>query len=168
MRLFALVRSAIYMAGFVVLWAWLGLSLRRFDSLFGLPIPESARLAGMGLMAVGAAIGLWCGIVFSLRGRGTPALFDPPREFVPSGPYCYVRNPMYEGGALLLLGFGLYLRSAAVLLLALLFILVVHVFVVLVEEPGLERRFGETYLQYKRSVNRWWPIFRTGISKKND
>ena len=144
-----------------------GVSLRRYDALLGLTIPESARLAGTGLMAVGAAIGLWCGLVFSLRGMGTPALFDPPREFVPSGPYCYVRNPMYEGGAILLLGFGLYLRSAAVLLLTLSFTLLVHVFVVLVEEPGLERRFGETYLHYKRSVNRWWPVSPTRISRKN-
>jgi protein-S-isoprenylcysteine O-methyltransferase Ste14 len=36
----------------------------------------------------------------------------------------------------------------------------IHLIVVYVEEPGLEKRFGESYLQYKRSVNRWLPRFR--------
>jgi protein-S-isoprenylcysteine O-methyltransferase Ste14 len=38
--------------------------------------------------------------------------------------------------------------------------LLIHIFVVFVEEPGLEKRFGESYLQYKLSVNRWLPTFR--------
>ena len=32
-----------------------------------------------------------------------------------------------------------------------------HVFVVLVEEPKLERRFGESFREYKRQVPRWVP-----------
>jgi len=33
----------------------------------------------------------------------------------------------------------------------------VHTFVVLVEEPGLATRFGETYEHYRRHVPRWIP-----------
>lgn len=36
-------------------------------------------------------------------------------------------------------------------------LLLLHVFVVLVEEPDLERRFGDRYQQYKARVNRWLP-----------
>jgi len=32
-----------------------------------------------------------------------------------------------------------------------------HAFVVLYEEPTLERRFGESYRRYRGSVNRWIP-----------
>ena len=39
----------------------------------------------------------WCIGTFVTKGQGTPAPFDPPREFVASGPYRYVRNPMYIG-----------------------------------------------------------------------
>ncbi len=40
---------------------------------------------------------------------------------------------------------------------ALVFLCCAHLFVVFYEEPGLERRFGQSYLDYKRSVNRWLP-----------
>ncbi len=108
-------------------------------------------------MVPGAVIVLACLASFILRGRGTPAPFDPPVTFVPSGPYRYVRNPMYIGAALVLAGYGLWERSAAIALFALVFFLVFHLFVVLVEEPGLERRFGESYRAYRRAVRRWLP-----------
>ncbi len=34
------------------------------------------------------------------------------------------------------------------------------VYFVFVEEPGLERRFGESYLRYKATVPRWIPKLR--------
>jgi len=37
------------------------------------------------------------------------------------------------------------------------FILVNHLYFVLSEEPGLERRFGESYRVYKAGVPRWLP-----------
>jgi len=109
------------------------------------------------LMVPGAVLVLACLGNFILRGQGTPAPFDPPLTFVPSGPYRYVRNPMYIGAALVLGGYGLWERSAAIVIFALVFLLVFHLFVVLVEEPGLERRFGESYIAYKRVVHRWLP-----------
>jgi len=73
------------------------------------------------------------------------------------GPYRHVRNPMYIGGFVLLIGFGLYHHSASILILSLVLIIFIHLFIVLVEEPGLEQRFGSRYLAYKQSVNRWIP-----------
>jgi protein-S-isoprenylcysteine O-methyltransferase Ste14 len=64
---------------------------------------------------------------------------------------------LYIGGLALLVGFGLWERSISMLLLALVLWLAVHVFVVYLEEPGLESRFGASYLEYKKSVNRWLP-----------
>lgn len=162
MSLFAGIRTAIYMSGFVLLGGWLALSVRRFDPGIGVALPSGMRPVGMIVMAVGAIVVLLCGPVFAVRGHGTPAPFDPPREFVTIGPYRYLRNPMYIGGLLLLIGFGLHHLSVSVLLLAVLFALLAHVFVVLVEEAGLERRFGESYLRYKQSVNRWLPTPRGG------
>jgi protein-S-isoprenylcysteine O-methyltransferase Ste14 len=68
---------------------------------------------------------------------------------------------MYIGGLLVLGGLGLALRSPAILLLAFGAAVLVHYFVVIVEEPGLERRFGDSYRTYKRSVNRWLPRWPT-------
>jgi protein-S-isoprenylcysteine O-methyltransferase Ste14 len=35
--------------------------------------------------------------------------------------------------------------------------LALHTFTVLLEEPQLERRFGETYREYRRRTPRWIP-----------
>ncbi len=157
MRVLSVIRTAIYVTGFVLVWGWLALGLRRYDATTHIVMPAWVTPFGVALTVVGAAVGLSCVFLFATRGRGTPAPFDPPREFVATGPYRFVRNPMYIGGLLLLGGFGLMLRSPSVLLLALGAAVLVHYFVVIVEEPGLERRFGDSYRTYKRSVHRWLP-----------
>lgn len=156
-RVFVAVRGAVYASVFLSLWAWLALSLRRYDQRLPLTIPDWLRPVGWLLGTTGAILVVACVAAFIVRGRGTPAPFDPPREFVAVGPYRYVRNPMYLGAFAMLLGFGLVLRSPAMIGLALLFLLLVHLFVVLYEETSLSRRFGERYDEYKVSVRRWLP-----------
>lgn len=116
-----------------------------------------AESIGIVLAALGLVGALGCAGTFVVAGRGTPAPFDAPRRFVASGPYRWVRNPMYVAGVVLLLGFGLWHRSAAMSLFAFLFGLAAHLFVVLWEEPRLADRFGQRYLAYRRRVNRWIP-----------
>lgn len=155
--MFSGIRTAIYMSGFILFWGWVALSVQRFDARLGVELSAAIRPAGIILMVLGGAVVSWCGFLFAVRGQGTPAPFDPPRQFVATGPYRYVRNPIYIGALCLLLGLGLYQRSVSILLFAIFYALLIHAFVVLVEEPGLERRFGESYLRYKQSVNRWIP-----------
>ena len=158
--LFTAVRAALYTTGFILLWGWVAQAVRaRYDAPFGLTLPSGLEAPGIALMVVGFPIALACIANFVIRGKGTPAPFDAPRVFVPRGPYQYVRNPMYLGAWLALVGFGLYERSGSILIFSVLLLLAVHFFVVFVEEPGLERRFGETYLAYKRAVHRWVPRF---------
>jgi protein-S-isoprenylcysteine O-methyltransferase Ste14 len=57
-------------------------------------------------------------------------------------------------------GLGLLLRSGSVLALAALGFAVLHLVVIFVEEPGLAKRFGQSYLEYKRQVPRWVPWWR--------
>jgi protein-S-isoprenylcysteine O-methyltransferase Ste14 len=151
------VRSLICMTGFLALWGWIALSLRRFDAPLGLTLPPVARPAGVVLIVLGGILGLVCVGTFVILGRGTPAPFDPPAEFVARGPYRFVRNPMYIGGLSLLMGLGLLEKSGAIVLLGLLLSFLVHLGVVCLEEPDLERRFGESYREYKNTVNRWIP-----------
>ena len=154
---FIAIRTVFYAVCFVLFWGWLASGIRGYDARLNIALSPAWRLVGMLFMVAGAVIVLACLASFIVRGRGTPAPFDPPLAFVPSGPYRYVRNPMYIGAACVLGGYGLWERSAAIAIFALAFLLVFHVFVVLVEEPGLERRFGESYLAYKRAVRRWLP-----------
>jgi protein-S-isoprenylcysteine O-methyltransferase Ste14 len=115
------------------------------------------EIPGIVLMVMGGVLGLACAGTFIVRGKGTPAPFDAPREFVAIGPYRYVRNPMYIGGLILLAGLGVYLRSIFILVMALLLLLVVHLMVVFYEEPTLRRLFGATYQDYCRTTARWIP-----------
>jgi protein-S-isoprenylcysteine O-methyltransferase Ste14 len=95
--------------------------------------------------------------LFIFDGEGTPAPWDPPKNFVVSGPYRHVRNPMLTAVILLILAEAAALQSLALLGWAVVFFFLNTAYFVFVEEPGLERRFGETYLQYKASVPRWIP-----------
>jgi protein-S-isoprenylcysteine O-methyltransferase Ste14 len=154
---FVALRAALYSTGFILLWGWLAGIARRYDARRGIELPSGVEPVGLVLASCGAVLVLACLGNFVVRGRGTPAPFDPPVVFVPTGPYRYVRNPMYIGAALVLAGYGLFERSASVVLLSLVFLVVMHLFVILGEEAGLERRFGDSYTSYKRAVNRWLP-----------
>lgn len=158
MRTFFLtLRSIIYMTCFLSLFGWVALRVRIFDQNFGISLPDAAVIPGVILMVIGALLGLACAGVFVLQGRGTPAIFDAPRAFVVVGPYKYVRNPMYIGGLLLLMGFGFYERSISVLIFAVVLCLIVHLLVVFYEEPNLKRKFGTAYGDYQKAVRRWIP-----------
>ena len=80
-----------------------------------------------------------------------------PREFIAHGPFRFVRNPMSLGGIVLMAGIALWHRSTLALCLAVALFAVFHLVVVRIEEPGLERRFGESYRAYSRHVPRWVP-----------
>jgi protein-S-isoprenylcysteine O-methyltransferase Ste14 len=112
---------------------------------------------GLAVFGAGAAIAVISVGTFVGKGKGTPAPFDAPREFVAAGPYRFVRNPMYIGGLLALLGFGLIMRSPSMALFAPLWSLFAHGFVVLYEEPVLRQKFGDTYRRYCERVPRWIP-----------
>jgi protein-S-isoprenylcysteine O-methyltransferase Ste14 len=158
--IFLALRSVIYMTGFLLFFAWIALRVRAFDQRFGVSLPAAAEIPGEILVVLGAILVLACAGVFISRGRGTPAIFDAPRAFVAIGPYQYVRNPMYIGGLMLLIGFGLYLRSISILFLTLPLFLLVHLLVLFYEEPTLTRKFGSSYQEYRSAVRRWIPRWR--------
>ena len=80
-----------------------------------------------------------------------------PRKFLASGTFRFVRNPMSLGGLVLLTGIALWHRSALGLGLAGALLLVFHLVVVYLEEPRLQKRFGESYRAYRRNVRRYVP-----------
>jgi protein-S-isoprenylcysteine O-methyltransferase Ste14 len=122
----------------------------------------AAQIAGIIIGAFGAALALWCIGTFIVIGRGTPAVFDPPRRLVIVGPYHFVRNPMYIGAALALVGAALFYGSWALLWYCLGFALITHLLVVVYEEPTLRATFGDDYDHYRQRVHRWWPIPQHG------
>ena len=120
----------------------------------------AARWAGLLPLALGAAALLWCNAAFVVRGRGTAAPYDPPRELVAAGLYRHVRNPMYVSAALIVLGEALLARRAVLLGYAAALAVAYHLFVRLYEEPRLRRSFGPAYASYCAEVPRWLPRLR--------
>jgi protein-S-isoprenylcysteine O-methyltransferase Ste14 len=115
------------------------------------------QVVGMLLGACGAAVTLACILTFVSVGRGTPAPFDPPRRLVVQGPYRFVRNPMYLGAGLALTGAALFYQSPRLFAYAGAFLAITHLFVVIYEEPTLQRSFDGEYEAYCKQVGRWWP-----------
>jgi protein-S-isoprenylcysteine O-methyltransferase Ste14 len=117
----------------------------------------SIRYLGLLPIALGTAGLVWCIWRFYSDGRGTLAPIDPPKYLVVRGLYRYVRNPMYVGVLLILLGEAIAFSSRALLIEAGVFFVLAHLFVMFYEEPALRRQFGGSYERYLQVVGRWIP-----------
>lgn len=121
------------------------------------PVPV---VLGAVLAAVGAVLVVWTITLFVRIGRGTLAPWDPTSVLVVDGPYRHVRNPMISGVLFLLLGEAVLLGSAALLVWFAIVASVNAIYLPLVEEPGLVRRYGADYERYRAAVPRWLPRLR--------
>jgi protein-S-isoprenylcysteine O-methyltransferase Ste14 len=141
----------------VVVPTWLA---RRSGLMLAVPATALEWVAAAaGLLALMVGVLLFAASLtrFAVQGQGTLAPWDPPRRLVVAGPYRYVRNPMISGVFFVLVGEALLLRSTPHLWWAAAFALVNLVFFAAVEEPQLERRFGDEYRTYCRHVPRLVP-----------
>jgi protein-S-isoprenylcysteine O-methyltransferase Ste14 len=103
-------------------------------------ITDMVALRGVSilLIAVGVAIYLHTGFWgFALHGLGTPAPIAPTKKLVVVGLHRYVRNPMYIGVALVVLGQAMLFWSGHLLRYAVLFLIGEAI------RPGI-RRLSET------------------------
>jgi protein-S-isoprenylcysteine O-methyltransferase Ste14 len=156
--IFILIRTIVWSTLFVGVVLWivpaqiLAAAGIRGPSSFG-----AWQAAGLVVGLAGLALALACVVTFTFVGRGTPAPFDPPQRLVVRGPYRLIRNPMYFGAFFFIAGFALFYRSPGSALYALVFIAIMHTFVVLYEEPTLRRTFGRDYDEYCQQTGRWWP-----------
>ena len=124
--------------------------------------PGHGALAWLGILCfvAGAAIYFRCAWEFAVRGLGTPAPIAPTKFLVVTGLHRYVRNPMYIGVLLVILGQAALFHAPQLAVYWALFIVIVHLFVLFYEEPTLRRQFGDSYLEYLRTVPRWIPRLR--------
>ncbi len=91
-----------------------------------------------------AALGLWIRALASGQVK-------KDRELTTTGPYAYVRNPLYLGSILLGVGFVVAARDPWVVLFLLLYFVLVYVPVIRAEEVYLRSQFP-AYAEYMQSV----------------
>jgi protein-S-isoprenylcysteine O-methyltransferase Ste14 len=119
--------------------------------------PLALKILGGIVLAAGAVLVLETTARFAFQGRGTPAPWAPPERFVERGSYRFVRSPMYLGVLLLVVGQALLLGREILFAWAAVAWLIFELSLVTWEEPGLRRRFGASYDDYRRRVRRWIP-----------
>ena len=119
--------------------------------------PSPTAWEAVPVIAAGAALYVWCVWNFAARGHGTPGPWDAPSRVVSTGPYRWVRNPIYLAALLVVLGQAWLFMSPQLLIYAAVMAISFHLFVIGYEEPTLRRRFGGSYLEYRQAVPRWIP-----------
>ena len=128
-----------------------------YNDDLGLPTFKISILQYFGILLIilGFVIIGYCKRIFRIVGKGTPVPIEPPKEFVACGLYKFARNPMYISYVVIYIGLFFISGSLLMFIFTLLCIPLIHFAVVHFEEPSLEKRFGDTYLEYKKKVKRW-------------
>jgi len=141
----------------VVLFIVVSLQVDKFLGFPKLISTPGNIILSVPILAIGLFLVLWSNLHF-IKVKGTPVPFNPPPKLVTTGPYTYVRNPMLTGVFILFFGLGILFRSISlVFIFTPLFVLLNVLELRAVEEPELEKRLGEEYLEYKKRVPMFIP-----------
>lgn len=119
-------------------------------------LPAWIRWAGVGLAAFCPVLSIW---VFRNIGRNISetVLTKQDHELVTSGPYRWIRHPLYSTGILLILSLGLIAGNWVILLGGGFTIIVFRFIVIPKEEKNLIGKFGEQYINYKSATGALFP-----------
>jgi protein-S-isoprenylcysteine O-methyltransferase Ste14 len=120
------------------------------------PVGRVAQAVGIALIVVGLVPTVGTFVEFA-RAGGTPVPGALPERLVVNGFNRYVRNPIYLGTLVIIVGEALLLGQLSLLVYAAVVWLIVAAFVRRYEEPTLARRFGADYEAYRRAVPVWRP-----------
>ena len=146
----ALVPAVFYLAGEWRPGSSAGAILTRFFA-------HLRNLIGISAFSIGLTAYLFCSIWLMFFGRGPHVEFDPPKVFVATGPYRWVRNPVAISLIVTAAGEAIYFSSLGLAVFVALGMAFAHYQATRIEEPRLRVRFGEVYEQYCRKVPRWLP-----------
>ena len=141
----------------ILLFIVVSLQVDKFLGLAKL-LPASLNIImSVPILAIGLFLMLWSNLNF-IKAKGTGVPFNPPPKLVTSGPYAYIRNPMITGVCILLFGLGILFRSISlVFVFTPLFILLMVLGLIAIEEPELEKRLGKEYVDYKKRMPMFIP-----------
>ncbi len=118
-----------------------------------LPVFVRAAIGG-GFIAGGVLLAMQAWQLFK-RDNTDVRPWKPSSSLVADGIYEKMRNPMYVGMVLFVIGLGFMTASEWMVLLAIPFALYLHFYVVMREEAYLSATFGEPYREYMNRVKRY-------------
>ncbi len=121
--------------------------------------PTLAFLIGVSISALGQITrGLTIGFVYIFRGGDANKQIHAAKLYT-NGLMAHVRNPLYIGNILILLGMGIAANSILFLGLVFPIFVVFYQAIVLAEEQYLASQFGDSYQTYIKQIHRWIPNF---------
>jgi protein-S-isoprenylcysteine O-methyltransferase Ste14 len=109
-------------------------------------LAEDLATAGAVLCVIGLAFAIWARVALG-RSWGMPMTLHADPELVTSGPYRFVRHPIYTGMSAMLIGTSLAYPMAALPCTAM---IAYMVYGARREERDMAQRFPETYPPYKQ------------------
>jgi protein-S-isoprenylcysteine O-methyltransferase Ste14 len=114
-------------------------------------ITSNAALQGIGtgLFLTGLGLAVWARVYLG-RNWGTPMSEKVDAELVTTGPYRYIRNPIYSG--LILAAIGTAVAVSWYWIVAVVFMSAYFIYSAIVEERTMARLFPNDYPAYKRST----------------
>jgi len=120
--------------------------------------PAARILLGGCLIVPGMIFLFWSIKAQREIGRGTPMPLQATQKLVVQKPYLYSRNPLFFGLIKLFFGISVLLGSISSVLMVMVFTVIILLYVKLLEEKELEKRFGDEYLAYKQRTPFLIPI----------
>lgn len=147
-------RYAVLLLGLILLLQLLG--------IFVLPLPIPSGLVrnlfviGHGMFIAGVVVCVWARQAMGDSwAHGADYQVRPGQALITTGPFRFIRHPIYAGLLLIFLGLELALTSWLAILIVPLTILVLHQ--ARAEEQLLLAAFGEQYCSYQKHTGRFFP-----------
>ncbi len=112
------------------------------------------RYMGILLILFGIILNLWTDQLFKKLST-TVKPHELPSTLIMAGPFKISRHPMYVGMVSILLGTALICGTVLTLLYPVIFIMLMEMLFIPIEEKNLTQQFGEKYHQYKKRTRRW-------------
>lgn len=125
-----------------------------------LPAEDWIAWSGVALTSVGVAVAIWARYCIGQYWSARVTLKEGHR-LIRSGPYAFVRHPIYTGMLLAAMGTALVIGEWRGVL-AVVVILAAHSRKALREEKLMTAEFGEEYASYRRSTGFLFPRLRRG------
>jgi protein-S-isoprenylcysteine O-methyltransferase Ste14 len=122
------------------------------------------KITGMILMWSGAALAIYCTLLMFAFGKGTPLVTSAPQKIIIRNIYKYIRHPMMWSLFIVVLGEALCFGQWILFIWLIAMSRIIVLIVVNYEEPQLERRFGESWIEYTKQVPRWLPRIKKSMS----
>ena len=162
-RAWNLVHNGLMLLAYVL--AWPTIRLGPLNTRF-LPEGPVLEIAGVALVVAGVALAIWARRVLGVNWSAAVTV-KAGHRLIRSGPYAVVRNPIYTGDIVIVLGMALASGEVRGLLgLALMVAAVWHKG--RSEERLLRAEFGDEYAAYQRDVGFLMPLVRRRSLREAD